>query len=84
MTNDLSVRNVHCPGVVQSYLFKEPGCVIGWGFRWFVRCTGCTSTNLFAWLSERFMYIRLESLVRGSYIYHLDVIAGMQLCYKSS
>ena len=49
-----------------------------------MRCTGCTPTNLFAWLSERFMYIQLESLVIGSYVYHLDVLAGMPLCYKSS
>ena len=26
----------------------------------------------------------MESLFIGSYIYHLDVIAGVQLCYKSS
>ena len=35
-------------------------------------------------LVRGFMYIQLESLVIGSYIYHSDVIAGMQLCYKSS
>ena len=58
--------------------------MIGWGFCWFVMCTECTPTNLFAWLSERFMYIWLQSLVIGSYVYHLDVIAGTQLCYKSS
>ena len=30
------------------------------------------------------MFVWLESLFIGSYIYHSDVIAGMQLCYKSS
>ena len=40
------------------------------------------STNLVCLASERFMCIVwLESLFIGSYIYHLDVIAGMQLCY---
>ena len=37
------------------------------------------STNLVCLASERFVW--LESLFIGSYVYHLDVIAGMQLCY---
>ena len=30
------------------------------------------------------MFVWLESLFIGSYVYHSDVIAGMQLCYQSS
>ena len=30
------------------------------------------------------LVVCVESLFIGSYIYHSDVIAGMQLCYKSS
>ena len=30
------------------------------------------------------MFVWLESLFIGSYIYHSDVIAGVELCYKSS
>ena len=35
-------------------------------------------------LWEVYMLVWLESLFIGSYVYHLDVIAGAQLCYKSS
>ena len=30
------------------------------------------------------MFVWLEPLFIGSYVYHSDVIAGMPLCYKSS
>ena len=30
------------------------------------------------------MFVWLESLFIGSYVYHSDVIADAQLCYKSS
>ena len=30
------------------------------------------------------MFVWLESLFIGSYVYHSDVIAGTQLCYESS
>ena len=30
------------------------------------------------------MFVWLEFLFIGSYVYHSDVIAGIQLCYKSS
>ena len=49
--------------------------------RWFVGCTGCTLQTLYAWLVRGFVFVWLESLFIGSYIYHSDVIAGMQLCY---
>ena len=36
------------------------------------------STNLVCLANERFWYwCGLESLIIGSYVYHLDVIAGM-------
>ena len=53
-----------------------------WGFwvinRWFVGCTGCTLQTLYAWLMRGFGIVWLESLFIGSYIYHSNVIAGMQ------
>ena len=35
-------------------------------------------------LWEVYMFVWLESLFIGSYIYHSDVIASVQLCYESS
>ena len=53
-----------------------------WGFRllkgWFVGCTGCTLQTLYAWLMRGLCVVWLESLFIGSYVYHLDVIAGTQ------
>ena len=56
-------------------------CNDKWGFGyligWFVGCTSCTLQTLYAWLMRGFWYlVWLESLFIGSYIYHLDVIAG--------
>ena len=39
------------------------------GFWWFVRCTRCTPTNIFAWLSERF-YVYMVGIL-GYRILHL-------------
>ena len=48
---------------------------------WFVGCTGCTLQTLYAWFVGVNVFVWLESLFIGSYIYHSDVIAGTQLCY---
>ena len=52
-----------------------------WGFvflkGWFVGGTGCILQTLYAWLMRGFGIVWLESLFIGSYVYHLDVIAGM-------
>ena len=41
--------------VINVYLCKARVSTDKYCFYWwFVRCTGCTPTNLFAWLSERF------------------------------
>ena len=56
-----------------------------WGFGllkvWFVGCTSCTLQTLYAWQGRGFVFVWLGSLFIGSYVYHSDVIAGMQLCY---
>ena len=49
----------------------------GYLIGWFVGGTGCTLQTLYAWLMRGFGIVWLESLFIGSYVYHLDVIAGM-------
>ena len=49
--------------------------------RWFVGCTSCTLQTLYAWLVGGLYVCMVGILIIGSYIYHSDVIAGMQLCY---
>ena len=42
----------------------------GYLIGWFVGGTGCTLQTLYAWLMRGLVFVWLESLFIGSYIYH--------------